>query len=85
MFESQAQKVAQALDHQVRLFYVLVQQGRYHYPTIFNWPSNFGGVADVAWLAVMLLAADAFVQVLRWRARRRTQTADRPDERAEQA
>ena len=67
----------------VSALYVVVQQGRYRYPTIFNWPSNFGGVADVAWLAVMLLGADAFVQILRWRARRRAPGIVPPDEAAE--
>jgi arabinofuranan 3-O-arabinosyltransferase len=66
----------------VAALYVLVQEGRYRYPTIYNWPANFGGVADVAWLAVMLLGADAFVQILRWQARRRTRAATPPDEPA---
>jgi hypothetical protein len=55
----------------VAVLYVVVQQGRYKYPTIYNWPSNFNSVADVAWLAVMLLGADALVHLVRAHAARR--------------
>ncbi len=45
--------------------YVVVQQARHGYPTISSWPSQFEDVADLAWLAVWLLAADVLVQALR--------------------
>jgi hypothetical protein len=45
--------------------YVVVQQARHGYPTISSWPSQFEGVADLAWLAVWLLAADVLAQALR--------------------
>ena len=47
-----------------------MQQGRYRYPAIFNWPSNFGSADNFAWLAIMLLGADAVVQMVRHRAAR---------------
>lgn len=62
----------------IAALYVVVQQGRYRYPTIYNWPSNFGGVADIAWLAVMFLGADALVQLVRRHAARRR--AAEPDQ-----
>ena len=62
--------------------YVIVQQGRYRYPPIYNWPSNFGSVADLAWLAVMLLGADVVVQFVRHRvARRGDPPGDEADDR----
>ena len=45
--------------------YVVVQQARHGYPTISSWPSQFQDVADLAWLAVWLLAGDVLVQALR--------------------
>jgi len=56
--------------------YVIVQQGRYRYPAIFSWPSNFGSAADLAWLAVMLLGADAVVQIVRHRVARHPEPPD---------
>jgi hypothetical protein len=47
--------------------YVVVQQARHGYPTISSWPSQFDAVADVAWLAVWLLAADVLVRLVRGR------------------
>ncbi len=45
--------------------YVVVQQARNGYPTIASWPSRFEDVADLAWLAVLLLGADVVVQWIR--------------------
>lgn len=50
--------------------YVIVQEGRYRYPAIFSWPSNFGSADNFAWLAIMLLGADAVVQIVRHHAAR---------------
>lgn len=47
--------------------YVVVQQYRYRYPYEFFWVEHFGGVSNVAWLAVLLLAADACIELARWR------------------
>jgi arabinofuranan 3-O-arabinosyltransferase len=52
--------------------YVTIQQARYGYPTISSWPSQFGGVADVTWLALWLLAADVVVEWTRARPSRVT-------------
>jgi hypothetical protein len=45
--------------------YVIVQQYRYHYFSSFEWPTHFERVNDLAWLAVILLLADALVEILR--------------------
>jgi hypothetical protein len=47
--------------------YVVVQQSRHMYPAIFEWPTFFDAVHVVGWLAVILLAADAVVEVVRSR------------------
>jgi len=55
--------------------YVVVQQSRHLYPAVFEWPTFFDDVHTLAWLAVVLLAADALVEFLR--ARRRAAPRDR--------
>ena len=45
------------------------------YPAVFEWPTFFDDVHTLAWLAVVLLAADALVEFLR--ARRRAAPRDR--------
>jgi len=45
--------------------YVFIQQWRYMYPAVFEWPTFFDGVHVVGWLAVVLLTADAVVEVVR--------------------
>ncbi len=47
--------------------YVVIQQSRHVYPSVFEWPTFFDGVHAVAWLAVVLLAADAVVELVRSR------------------
>ncbi|HSO96147.1 MAG TPA: alpha-(1-_3)-arabinofuranosyltransferase family protein [Acidimicrobiia bacterium] len=47
--------------------YVFLQQWRHEYPAVFEWPTFFDGVHTVAWLAVVLLAADATVEFIRSR------------------
>jgi arabinofuranan 3-O-arabinosyltransferase len=47
--------------------YVFVQQWRLRYPAVFEWPTFFDGVHVIAWLAVVLLAADATVEFIRTR------------------
>jgi arabinofuranan 3-O-arabinosyltransferase len=47
--------------------YVLVQQHRYDYPYDFFWVEHFDTITNVAWLAVLLLAADALIEVVRRR------------------
>ena len=56
--------------------YVVVQQARHGYPTISSWPSRFEDVADLAWLAVMLLGADVVVQWIRGRGSRSIASGD---------
>ena len=53
--------------------YVVVQQYRYRYPYEFFWVEHFDAVTDVAWLAVLLLAADACIELVRARAPRHDQ------------
>jgi arabinofuranan 3-O-arabinosyltransferase len=55
--------------------YVLIQQWRHMYPPVFQWPTYFDDVHTVAWLAVVLLSADALVELLRSR-RRAAQAGD---------
>jgi len=47
--------------------YVIVQQYRYSYPSDLDWPTQFDGINDVAWLAVILLLADVVVEAVRRR------------------
>ena len=53
----------------VTALYVIVQQHRYRYPYDFFWVEHFSAVQNLAWLAVLLLAADAFVELVRTRRR----------------
>ena len=39
--------------------YIVVEQYRYRYPSVFEWPTVFPHARTLAWIAVMLLAADA--------------------------
>jgi hypothetical protein len=45
--------------------YVVVQQYRNTYFSNFDWPSHFERVNELAWLSIILLAADVLVEVLR--------------------
>jgi arabinofuranan 3-O-arabinosyltransferase len=49
--------------------YILLQQTRYGYPPVFQWPTFFDRVHIVGWLAVVLLAADVVVEQVRERLR----------------
>jgi arabinofuranan 3-O-arabinosyltransferase len=51
--------------------YVLVEQMRHRYPPVFEWPTFFDRVHVLGWLAVVFLAADALVEVVRTRRRTR--------------
>ena len=48
--------------------YVIVQQYRHRYAPDFFWLTHFDPVQALAWLAVILLACDALVEVVRTRA-----------------
>ena len=45
--------------------YVLVEQYRYRYVYEFFWVNHFTNAANIAWFAVLLLAADAVVELVR--------------------
>ncbi len=47
--------------------YIVVQQHRYRYPPVFEWPTLFPHACTLAWIAVVLLAADAITEILRSR------------------
>jgi hypothetical protein len=49
----------------ITALYVIVQQYRYRYPYGYFWVEKFGAVANVVWLGVLLLAADAVVELVR--------------------
>ena len=51
--------------------YVTVQQYRHRYAPDFFWLTHFDRVQEIAWLAVILLACDALVEVVRTRSRAR--------------
>jgi hypothetical protein len=55
--------------------YIVVQQYRYRYPPVFEWPTLFPRARTLAWIAVMLLAADAVVDIIRSRERARSDAA----------
>jgi arabinofuranan 3-O-arabinosyltransferase len=47
--------------------YIVVEQSRYRYPSVFEWPTVFPRARTLAWIAVMLLGADGIVEILRCR------------------
>ncbi|HEV2310108.1 MAG TPA: discoidin domain-containing protein, partial [Acidimicrobiia bacterium] len=49
--------------------YVVIQQSRFNYPSIFTWPTFFDQVHVVGWLAVIFLSVDATVEFVRNRSR----------------
>jgi hypothetical protein len=44
--------------------YIVVQQYRYNYPSVFEWPTLFPHARTPAWIAVALLAADGVVEIV---------------------
>ena len=44
---------------------MIVQQYRHDYPPDLDWPTQFDGINNVAWLAVILLLADVVVEAVR--------------------
>jgi hypothetical protein len=60
-------------------FYILVQQYRHHFAPKFEWPTFFGRVNQLAWLAVVALAADAIIETVMERRRRGERSDDRED------
>ena len=54
----------------IAALYVIVQQYRHRYAPDFFWLTHFDRVQAIAWLAVILLACDALVEVVRRRALR---------------
>lgn len=63
--------------------YILIQQSRYWYPAIFEWPTFFDRVHIVGWLAVVLLAADVVVEHVRGRHQARQRDVSLPTAPAE--
>jgi hypothetical protein len=45
--------------------YVVAEQYRHTFFSNFDWPSHFESVNDLAWLSIILLAADVLVELLR--------------------
>ncbi|CAO5170791.1 arabinofuranan 3-O-arabinosyltransferase [Frankia sp. AiPs1] len=68
-------RVAPALCLAASALYVLEVQDRHSLPTNGDWVSEFGRVATLSWLAVLLLAADQLVTVLQGRRSRRSRPA----------
>jgi hypothetical protein len=59
--------------------YVAVHQFRNDFAADFNWPLHFDRINDVAWLAVILLASDALVELLRTRPWRSAPDGQEPE------
>jgi hypothetical protein len=55
--------------------YLVLQQHRYRYPSVFEWPTLFPRARTPAWIAVVLLAGDAMIDVVRRRANVRARRA----------
>ncbi|MEP6625786.1 MAG: hypothetical protein ABJC79_15160, partial [Acidimicrobiia bacterium] len=49
--------------------YVAFRQARHHLPPIFEWPTFFGRIRTIGWLAVATLAASAVVELVASRRR----------------
>jgi hypothetical protein len=47
--------------------YIVVQQHRYHYPSVFEWPTLFPRARTPAWIAVVLLTADGVIEIVQRR------------------
>jgi hypothetical protein len=47
--------------------YLVIGQIRYEYPSVFEWPTVFPRARTIAWVAVMLLVADAIIEIVRER------------------
>jgi hypothetical protein len=61
--------------------YIVFQQLRYEYPSVFEWPTYFERVHTLGWLAVLLLTADALVETVRTGGgRRRAPAPQDPDD-----
>jgi hypothetical protein len=52
--------------------YIVTQQFRYRFPSVFEWPTLFPHARTPAWIAVMLLLGDAVVEALYLRSRARS-------------
>jgi hypothetical protein len=49
--------------------YIALQQYRFKFPSVFEWPTVFPKAPWIAWIAVMLLVGDVLVEVFRRRPR----------------
>jgi hypothetical protein len=47
--------------------YLVIGQIRYDHPSVFEWPTLFPRARTIAWIAVMLLVADAIIEIMRER------------------
>ena len=65
--------------------YIVVQQHHYAYPSVFEWPTLFPHARTPAWIAVLLLATDAVIDIVRRRSAPRTVTANEDDEESKRA
>ncbi|HTL83729.1 MAG TPA: hypothetical protein VL856_00990, partial [Acidimicrobiia bacterium] len=45
--------------------YIAAEQVQHRFPSVFEWPTLFPYARTPAWIAVVLLAADAIVEVVR--------------------
>jgi hypothetical protein len=59
--------------------YVLLEQTLEKYPPVFEWPTFFDRVHVLGWLAVVFLAADALVEIVRTRRHPGMETPEHSD------
>ena len=50
--------------------YIMFNQYRHHWVSDLAWPARYTRLSQLAWLAILLLAADAVVEIVRTRSRR---------------
>jgi arabinofuranan 3-O-arabinosyltransferase len=58
--------------------YMSVEQKRLNFPPVFEWPTLFPRARTFAWIAVMIIAADMIVELLRERSRLRSASPHEP-------
>jgi hypothetical protein len=75
-------RLAPATAIAVAGLYIAVRQARHHLPPIFEWPTFFGRIRTIGWLAVATLAASAVVELVASRRRRPMPAPESETERA---
>ena len=59
--------------------YIALRQARHHLPPIFEWPTFFFRARTLAWIAIVVLAADAVMEIVSSRGRAAASVEDGAD------